>query len=69
MRSAEPSIRATTCGDMSRPRAAQAAKNLTVNFNKKGELGTAINSLYLFANAGIQGGARIGQSVMPLMRQ
>ena len=39
--------------------AARLAKNLTVNFNKKGNWGVAINSLYLFANAGIQGSARI----------
>jgi len=38
---------------------ASVAKNLTVNFNKKGELGTLMNSFYLFSNAGIQGTARI----------
>ena len=43
---------------VSEERAAQAAKNLTVNFNKKGELGTIINSFYLFAGAGIQGAAK-----------
>lgn len=44
---------------ISKRKAAQLAKNLTVNFNKKGNIGTALNSLYLFANAGIQGSARI----------
>lgn len=44
---------------MSKAKAAQYAKNLTVNFNKKGNWGVALNSLYLFANAGIQGSARI----------
>lgn len=44
---------------MTKEQAASLAKNLTVNFNKKGEWGTAINSLYLFANAGIQGSVRI----------
>ena len=44
---------------MSKEKAAQSAKNLTVNFNKKGTVGQMINSLYLFSNAGIQGTARI----------
>jgi len=47
---------------MSAERAAQVAKNITVNFNKKGEWGTTMNSLYLFFNATIQGSARIGLS-------
>lgn len=44
---------------MSKSEAARYAKNLTVNFNKKGNWGVMLNSLYLFANAGIQGTARI----------
>ena len=44
---------------VSREDAAVAAKNLTVNFNTKGNWGEAMNSLYLFSNAGIQGTARI----------
>jgi len=40
---------------MSEDRAAQLAKNVTTNFNKSGELGPALNSLYVFYNAGIQG--------------
>lgn len=40
-------------------KAASLAKNLTVNFNRKGELGTLANSLYLFFNANVQGTARI----------
>ena len=47
----------------SKAQAASLAKNLTVNFNRKGELGTVINSLYLFANASIQGTARLAQMV------
>ena len=43
----------------SRDKAANVAKNLTVNFNRKGEAGTAMNSFYLFYNAAIQGTARI----------
>jgi len=44
---------------MSKERAAQLAKNLTINFNKKGNWGSALNSLYLFANAGIQGSTKM----------
>ena len=40
-------------------RAALMAKELTVNFNKKGEFGTIMNTLWLFSNATTQGGARI----------
>ena len=36
-------------------RAAQAARNVTVNFAKTGEVGRFINSFYLFYNASIQG--------------
>ncbi|MBU2249937.1 MAG: hypothetical protein KKD77_24540 [Gammaproteobacteria bacterium] len=48
---------------MSEPRAASLAKNLTVNFNRKGEYGVAMNSMYLFFNAGIQGSTRIIQAL------
>lgn len=44
---------------MSESDAASLAKNLTVNFNRKGELGPAMNALYMFANAGVQGSARM----------
>jgi GGDEF domain-containing protein len=40
-------------------RAAQIASDLTVDFTKRGAAGPIINSLYLFANAGIQGSYRI----------
>lgn len=40
-------------------RAASVAKNLTVNFNRKGELAPVLNSAYLFYNASIQGSARV----------
>jgi hypothetical protein len=39
----------------SRKRAAFIAKNASVDFNKKGTGGEAINAFYMFANAGIQG--------------
>lgn len=38
-----------------RKRAAQIAKNLTVNFDKRGVYGPFLNSLYLFYNASVQG--------------
>ena len=42
-------------------KSAQYSKNLTVNFNKKGEWGSLLNSLYVFSNAGIQGTTRVFQ--------
>ena len=39
----------------SNERAAQAARNVTVNFGKGGEMKTLMNSYYLFYNASIQG--------------
>ena len=44
---------------MSRDKAASLAKNVTVNFNRKGEIGQQINALWLFHNASIQGTAVI----------
>jgi hypothetical protein len=44
-------------------KAAQAAKELTVNFNTRGQIGPMINSLYLFANAGVQGSFRIFRAI------
>ena len=38
---------------------ASGAKNVTINFNRKGELGQWLNSLYLFSNASLQGSYRI----------
>lgn len=40
-----------------RAQAASLAKNMTVNFNRRGELGTTMNALYMFANASVQGTA------------
>ncbi len=39
--------------------AASLAKNLTVNFNRRGTYGPLINSMYLFYNASVQGTATI----------
>lgn len=44
---------------MSKPEAASLAKNLTVNFNRRGSYGVLMNSLYLFYNASVQGSFRI----------
>jgi hypothetical protein len=44
---------------MTRQKAAQYAKNLTVNFNKKGEMSSNLNAWYAFFNAGVQGTARM----------
>ena len=35
--------------------AASAAANVTVNFNRKGEMGTQLSALYLFFNPNVQG--------------
>lgn len=39
--------------------AASMAKNVTVNFNRRGTAGPAMNAAYLFFNASVQGSARI----------
>jgi hypothetical protein len=50
---------------ISREKAAEFAKNLTVNFNKSGEWGTVANSLYLFFNASVQGTSRLIRTLKP----
>ena len=40
-------------------RAAYAARELTVNFNRKGEWSPAVNAFYMFANARVQGTANM----------
>lgn len=45
-------------------RAAWISKNITVNFNKKGNLSAPINTLYMFANASVQGTARMMEAVV-----
>lgn len=44
---------------MSKAQAASLAKNLTVNFNRKGRSGRSMSSWYAFWNAAVQGNARI----------
>ncbi len=48
---------------VSQDKAAFAARELTVNFNRKGEYGPAINAFYLFFNASVQGTTRLAQAV------
>lgn len=50
-------------GGMSVYEAASMAKNLTVNFNRKGRLGPTVNAFYMFFNAGVQGTARVFTSL------
>lgn len=49
-----------------RDKSAAIAKDLTVNFNQKGELGGLLNSLFLFFNASVQGTARFGKAMTTL---
>lgn len=48
---------------ISKDKAAQLAKNLTVNFNTKGNWSQALNSMYLFFNAGVQGSTRVIRAI------
>lgn len=47
---------------VSASRAAFIARELTVNFNRKGELGPVINTAYMFFNASVQGLVRVAQA-------
>jgi hypothetical protein len=44
-------------------KAASLAKNITVNFNRKGNLGTHMNAAYAFFNAAMQGTARMAETL------
>lgn len=46
---------------MSKQRAASLAKNLTVNFNRKGQKGMEAGALFAFFNASMQGTARMAE--------
>ncbi len=48
---------------ISKQRAASLAKNLTVNFNRKGQIGVQAGSLYAFFNASVQGTARLAETL------
>jgi hypothetical protein len=49
--------------DVTLEKAASLAKNLTVNFTRKGELSSGVNLMYLFFNAAVQGTANIAQAL------
>jgi predicted RNA methylase len=48
---------------VTKKRAASIARNLTVNFNRKGEYGALMGSLFLFYNASFQGTVRMMQAL------
>lgn len=48
---------------MTASQAASVAKNLTVNFNRKGQVATQAGALYAFFNASVQGTARLAQTL------
>lgn len=48
---------------MSREEAASLAKNLTVNFNRKGQIAVQAGALYAFFNAAVQGTTRLIQTL------
>lgn len=48
---------------MTKAQAANLAKNITVNFNKKGTAATNTGALYAFFNASVQGTARIAETL------
>lgn len=55
--------RASRESGLSEKQAASIAKNISVNFNRRGQMGPAMNALYLFYNAGVQGNVRILQAI------
>lgn len=51
---------------MSKQQAASLGKNLTVNFNRKGQVGQQAGALYAFFNASMQGSARLGKTLFDM---
>ena len=51
---------------LSKDQAASIAKNISVNFNRKGQVALQAGALYAFFNASIQGTARIGQTLFDM---
>lgn len=51
---------------MSKQQAASLAKNLTVNFNRKGQVGQQAGAVYAFFNASMQGSARLGKTLFDM---
>lgn len=50
--------KAAMANGMSKDKAASVAKNITVNFNRKGKMGREAGAFYAFFNAAVQGTAR-----------
>ena len=48
---------------LSEDKAASIAKNLTVNFNRKGKLSPTLGALYAFFNSAVQGTTRLGETL------
>lgn len=48
---------------LTKERAASLAKNLTVNFNRKGDLAQQVGALYAFFNASVQGTTRLMETL------
>ncbi|OHC95542.1 MAG: hypothetical protein A2792_03360 [Sphingomonadales bacterium RIFCSPHIGHO2_01_FULL_65_20] len=55
--------RAAREAGLSEKKAASIAKNLTVNFNRRGQMGPLMNAAYLFYNASVQGNVRLMQAI------
>ena len=51
---------------MSNQKAASLAKNLTVNFNRKGQVAQQVGALYAFFNASMQGSARLSKTLFTI---
>ena len=51
---------------MSKEQSASLARNLTVNFNRKGNIGMQAGALYAFFNAAMQGSTKIGQTLFTM---
>jgi Large polyvalent protein associated domain 38 len=55
---------------LSKQQAASIAKNITVNFNRKGQIATQAGALYAFFNASVQGNARLLETLKgPMARK
>lgn len=48
---------------VSRAKSALLAKQVTINFNRRGEMSTVMNSLYMFFNASVQGTAQFARTM------
>ena len=53
---------------LSKEQAASIAKNITVNFNRRGAVGHQIGAAYAFFNASVQGTARMAEAVTVMRR-